>query len=149
MSLESNVQEALKKAMLEKNQAALRTLRAVKSAILLLQTEKGFDGEISSEQEVQLVQKLVKQRKESNSIFEAQNRMDLAEKEQEEIEILQAFLPEQLSEEELTKVLHRIVLDTEANSMKDMGRVIAIANQKLAGKAEGAIIAKVVKNLLQ
>mgnify|MGYP002631098551 FL=1 len=96
MSLESIIQDALKIAMLEKNQAALRTLRAVKSAIVLIKTDKGFEGEVTNAQEVLLLQKLVKQRKESGAIFSEQNRDDLASKEFEEIEIIQTFLPKQL-----------------------------------------------------
>jgi uncharacterized protein len=149
MSLESIIQDALKIAMLEKNQAALRTLRAVKSAIVLIKTDKGFEGEVTNAQEVLLLQKLVKQRKESGAIFSEQNRDDLASKEFEEIEIIQTFLPKQLSEEELTSLLKDVIAETGASSMKDMGRVIGLANQRLAGQAEGQVIAKIVKNSLQ
>jgi uncharacterized protein YqeY len=149
MSLESIIQDALKIAMLEKNQAALRTLRAVKSAIVLIKTDKGFEGEVTNAQEVLLLQKLVKQRKESGAIFSEQNRDDLASKEFEEVEIIQTFLPKQLSEEELTSLLKDVIAETGASSMKDMGRVIGLANQRLAGQAEGQVIAKIVKNSLQ
>ena len=149
MSLESIIQDALRIAMLEKNQAALRTLRAVKSAIVLIKTDKGFEGEVTNAQEVLLLQKLVKQRKESGAIFSEQNRDDLASKEFEEIEIIQTFLPKQLSEEELTSLLKDVIAETGASSMKDMGRVIGLANQRLAGQAEGQVIAKIVKNSLQ
>ena len=149
MSLESIIQDALKIAMLEKNQAALRTLRAVKSAIVLIKTDKGFEGEVTNAQEVLLLQKLVKQRKESGAIFSEQNRDDLASKEFEEIEIIQTFLPKQLSEEELTSLLKDVIAETGASSMKDMDRVIGLANQRLAGQAEGQVIAKIVKNSLQ
>jgi hypothetical protein len=149
MSLESKVQEALKMAMLEKNQAALRTLRAIKSAISIIKTEKGFEGEISEASEIGLLQKLVKQRKEAGTIFSEQQREDLAQKEQEEIDIIQIFLPKQFTEEELTKMLQAIIAETDASSMKDMGRVISIANEKAAGQAEGQVIAKILKSILQ
>jgi len=149
MSLESNVQEVLKTAMLEKNPAALRTLRAIKSAISIIKTEKGFEGDVSEALEIGLLQKLVKQRKEAGIIFTDQQRDDLAQKEQEEIDIIQLFLPKQFTEEELTKMLQGIIDETGANSMKDMGRVISIANQKAAGQAEGQVIAKILKSILQ
>jgi hypothetical protein len=149
MSLEITVQNALKAAMLAKDQGALRTLRALKSAIIIIKMEKGFEGEVSEEQELKLLQKLTKQRKDSRKIYLDQNRPDLADKETEEILVLEAFLPKQLSEEELTTILKEIVSDSGASSIRDMGQIIGIANVKVAGQAEGQIIAKIVKDLLQ
>ncbi len=145
MSLESKVQEALKSAMKNKDQAAMRSLRAVKSAILLIKTDTGFTGEVTEEQELALLQKLVKQRKESLDIFEKQNRADLAVKEQEEITVIEQFLPEQLSEEEITTTINAIIEKTGASSMKDMGKVMGMANKELAGRADGKLIATIVK----
>ena len=149
MSLELKVQQAMKTAMMAKDQASLRTLRAIKSAILLMKTEKGFDGNVSPEMEISLLQKLLKQRKDSFKIFQEQNRTDLAEKEQEEIEVIEQFLPEQMSEENLSQVLKELVAETGASSMKDMGRLVGLSNQKLAGQAEGQVIARILKSLLQ
>ena len=145
MSLESKVQEELKSAMKNKDQAAMRSLRAVKSAILLIKTDTGFTGEVTEEQELALLQKLVKQRKESLDIFEKQNRADLAVKEQEEITVIEQFLPEQLSEEEITATINAIIEKTGASSMKDMGKVMGMANKELAGRADGKLIATIVK----
>ena len=145
MSLESKVQEALKSAMKNKDQAAMRSLRAVKSAILLIKTDTGFTGEVTEEQELALLQKLVKQRKESLDIFEKQNRADLAVKEQEEITVIEQFLPEQLSEEEITTTINAIIEKTGASSMKDMGKVMGMATKELAGRADGKLIATIVK----
>jgi len=145
MSLESKVQDALKNAMKSKDQAAMRTLRAVKSAILLIKTNKDYDGTVTEEQELALLQKLVKQRKESLEIFEKQGRSDLAEKELEEIKVIEQFLPEQLSEEEITEKVVAIIEKTGASSMKDMGKVMGMANKELAGRADGKLIATIVK----
>ncbi len=148
MSLEAKVMELMKKAMVEKNQGALRGLRAVKSAILLAQTEKGSSGTLSEEQEIQLINKLLKQRKDSLAIFTEQNREDLAEKEREEIAVLEQFLPEQLSEEELEKEIKTIIDEVGAKEPKDMGKVMGAA-KKLAGKADNKAISEMVKKLLQ
>lgn len=149
MSLENKIQEALKNAMKNKNQAAMRTLRAVKSAILLIKTDKDFNGTVSEEQELSLLQKLVKQRKESLDIFEKQGRADLAEKEQEEIEVIEQFLPAQLNENEISEIISNIISKTGAASMKDMGKVMGLANKELAGRADGKLIATIVKNKLE
>jgi uncharacterized protein YqeY len=148
MSLEAKVMELMKKAMVEKNQGALRALRSVKSAILLAQTEKGASGTLSEEQEIQLINKLLKQRKDSLAIFTEQNREDLAEKEREEIAVLEQFLPEQLSEEELEKEIKTIIDEVGAKEPKDMGKVMGAA-KKLAGKADNKSISEMVKKLLQ
>ncbi len=149
MSLESKVQDALKKAMIAKDQVSLRTLRAIKAAVLLIKTEKGFSGEVTDAQELATLQKMVKQRREAMNIFETQGRTDLAEIEKEEIAVIERFLPEQLAEDEIKAIVKEIVEQTNASSMKDMGKVIGIANQKIAGRAEGATIANIVKSMLQ
>lgn len=149
MSLESKVQDALKKAMIAKDQVSLRTLRAIKAAVLLIKTEKGFSGEVTDAQELATLQKMVKQRREAMNIFETQGRTDLAEIEKEEIAVIERFLPEQLAEDEIKAIVKEIVEQTNASSMKDMGKVIGIANQKIAGRGEGATIANIVKSMLQ
>lgn len=149
MSLEQKVQEELKTAMLEKNQASMRTLRAIKSALLLIKTEKGFSGSITPEQEIQVLQRMIKQRKESLEIYEKQAREDLAKTEKEEIEVIEQFLPKQLSENEIKEIIATIIEKTGASSMKDMGKVMGMANKEMAGKADGKTIAEVVKTSLQ
>ena len=149
MSLEGKVQDALKKAMIAKDQVSLRTLRAIKAAVLLIKTEKGFSGEVTDAQELATLQKMVKQRREAMNIFETQGRTDLAEIEKEEIAVIERFLPEQLAEDEIKAIVKEIVEQTNASSMKDMGKVIGIANQKIAGRGEGATIANIVKSMLQ
>lgn len=147
MSLESKIQSDLKEAMKAKDQAAMRSLRAIKSAILLFQTS-GEGKELDEAAEIKMLQKLVKQRQESLEIYEKQGRDDLARTEREEIEVIKKYLPEQLSEEKLKEIISGIVSETGASSMKDMGRVMGMANQKLAGKADGKTIAGIVKELL-
>lgn len=147
MSLESKIQSDLKEAMKAKDQAAMRSLRAIKSAILLFQTS-GEGKELDEAAEIKMLQKLVKQRQESLEIYQKQGRDDLAQTEREEIEVIRKYLPEQLSEEKLKEIISGIVRETGASSMKDMGRVMGMANQKLAGKADGKTIAGLVKELL-
>jgi hypothetical protein len=145
MSLQEQVMDAMKMAMKEKNTMALQALRSVKSAILLAQTESGAKTEISSDDEIKLLQKLVKQRKDSAAIYNEQGRTDLAEPELTEAAVIEQFLPEQLTEEEVAKIVDEVIAQTGATSMKDMGRVMGIANTKLAGKADGKTISTVVK----
>jgi uncharacterized protein YqeY len=147
MALEENVMTALKEAMKAKDQAAMRTLRSIKAAILLFKTS-GSGEELNGEAEIKLLQKMVKQRKESAGIFHQQNRLDLAQTEEEEIAVLEQFLPAQLNEAALTLIIQQIITDTGATSAKDMGKVIGQANKQLAGKAEGRVISEVVKRLL-
>ncbi len=144
MSLEKDIMTAMKEAMKAKDQTALAALRAVKSEILLAKTS-GDDGELSSDDEIKLVQKLVKQRKDSARIFSEQNREDLSEPELAQAAVLEKFLPEQLSEEEVTKVVIDIIAKTGAAGMKDMGKVMGMANQQLAGKADGRTISTIIK----
>ncbi len=147
MTLEEKIMEDLKEAMKSKNQAALRGIRAVKAAILLAKTD-GSGQDITPEREIAILQKLVKQRRESLDIFEKQNREDLAVIEREEIEVIEKYLPKQLSEEELEATVRQIIAQTGAASMKDMGMVMGTASKQLAGKADGRMISEIVKKLL-
>jgi uncharacterized protein len=147
MNLEENVMEQLKTAMKEKNEGGLRALRAIKAAIIIAKTSEGANGILKAEDEVKMLQKLVKQRKDSLEIFTQQNRPELAIKEKEEIDIIEKFLPKQLTEAEITEVIKVIIAETNATSA-DMGKVIGAANKQLAGTAEGKTISLIVKNLL-
>jgi uncharacterized protein YqeY len=148
MALEQKITADLKTAMLAKDEAGLRSLRAIKAAILLAKTSEGAGGELKEEDETKLLQKLVKQRKDSLEIFQQQNREDLAKKEQEEIAIIEKFLPKQLSPEELKELLTKIITEVGASSPADMGKVMGAATKQLAGKAEGKAISALVKELL-
>ncbi|MDD3458125.1 MAG: GatB/YqeY domain-containing protein [Weeksellaceae bacterium] len=147
MSLESKITEQLKEAMKAKNSIALEALRAIKSEILLIKTS-GKSTEISDAQETALLQKMIKQRKEAAEHFSANNRTELAEKEMAQIEVIQKFLPEQLSPDALEAELKKIIAITGAASAKDMGKVMGVAGKQLAGRAEGRAIADMVKKLL-
>lgn len=138
----------LKAAMIAKDEAALRSLRAVKAAILLAKTSEGAGGELKEEDEVKLLQKLVKSRKDSLEIFQQQNRTDLAKKEEEEIAVIEKFLPKQMSPDEIKAALQKIIADTGASSPADMGKVMGAATKQLAGKADGKTISALVKELL-
>lgn len=148
MSLELKVQQAMKEAMMAKNQTTLRGLRAIKSAIMLLKTEKGFTGEVTEDKEIALLQKLSKQRKESYEIFTQQGREDLAQVEKEEIEVIEKFLPDQLSEVELTQIIKDIIAQTSATSIQDMGKVMGVATSKIAGRADNKIVSQLIRSLL-
>lgn len=143
--LSNTIDQEIKKAMLAKDQAQLRGLRAIKAALLLAKTEKGPAEEITEEAEVKIIQKLIKQRRESSDIYKGQGRADLAQVEDEEIEVISRFLPKQLDRTEVETVIAGIVSQTGATSVKDMGKVIGLANKELAGKADGKLIAEVVK----
>ncbi|MGV0921239.1 GatB/YqeY domain-containing protein [Empedobacter falsenii] len=147
MNLETQIMAQLKEAMKAKNTVALEALRAVKSELLLAKTS-GANGELSEDQEIALLQKLVKQRKEAAEQFEANDRAELAEKELAQAEVIQQFLPAQLSDEELTVAITEIVAEVGATSPKDMGKVMGAASSKLAGKAEGKLISAKVKDIL-
>lgn len=147
MSLEEKIMEDLKVAMKAQDKASMRGLRAVKSALLLLKTD-GSGKEITPEREIQLLQKLVKQRRESIAIFEKENRADLAEVEKEEVAVIEKYLPEALSEEDLEKFIQALILLSGATSVKDMGKVIGLASKELAGKADGRAISDMVKKCL-
>lgn len=148
MSLEQKIQAELKTAMLAKDEKSVRSLRAIKAAIILAKTSEGAGGEIKEEDEIKLLQKLVKQRKDSLEIFTRQNRTDLAQKEQEEIEVIEKFLPKQMSAEELKVIIANIIAETGASSPADMGKVMGVATKQLAGKADGKAISALVKELL-
>ena len=148
MSLEQKIMGELKTAMLAKDEKALRSLRAIKAAILLAKTSEGAGGELKEDDEIKLLQKLVKQRKDSLEIFQQQNRTDLAQKEQEEIEIIEKFLPKQLSADEIKAELSVIINEVGATSPADMGKVMGAATIKLAGKADGKTISALLKELL-
>jgi len=148
MSLQQQVMEKMKEAMKAKDKIALESLRAIKSALLLAQTESGSDGEISEQAEIQLVQKLVKQRKDSATIFIDKGRQDLADPELAQVAVIEQFLPEQLSEEEIEKVVVETIASTGAEGMKDMGKVMGIVSKKLAGQADGKTISTIVKSKL-
>lgn len=147
MSLETRIAEDLKEAMRQKDQAAMRSLRAIKAAILLFKTD-GSGNELDSQSEIKLLQKLVKQRQDSLDIYVKQGREDLAVTEREEIAVIQKYLPAQLSAEELKNMLQAMIAEVGATSGKDMGKVIGLANQRLSGQADGKTIAATVKELL-
>jgi uncharacterized protein YqeY len=148
MSLEQKIMTQLKAAMLAKDEAALRSLREVKAAILVAKTSEGAGGELKEEDEIKLLQKLVKQRKDSLEIFQQQNRTDLAKKEEEEIAIISKFLPQQMSAEEVKAELIKIIAAVGASSPADMGKVMGVATKQFAGKADGKTISSLVKELL-
>jgi uncharacterized protein len=148
MNLEQKVMAEMKDAMKSKDEATLRGLRAIKAEIIKAKTEPGAGGEISEEKEISLLQKMVKQRKDSLDIYQQQNRTDLAQKEQEEIAVIEKFLPKQLSAEELKAQLQQIIAETGASSPADMGKVMGVATKKLAGVADGKTISAAVKELL-
>ena len=145
MSLQEKVMTEMKAAMKAKNTVALESLRAIKSAILLAQTDKGGGGELSEDDEVKLVQKLVKQRKDSATIFTEQGRTDLAEPELAQVAVIEQFLPEQLTEEEIEKVVVQTIDSIGASGMRDMGKVMGMVSKELAGQADGKTISSIVK----
>jgi len=148
MSLETQINQDIKAAMIAKDTATLRGLRAIKAAILLAKTEKGHAEELNQEAEIKVLQKLVKQRRESAEIYKNQNREDLYQIEVEEEKVIEAYLPKQMSREEVESVIKAIIAETGASSIKEMGKVMGAANQKLAGQADGKTISEVVKSLL-
>jgi uncharacterized protein YqeY len=148
MALEQKVMGELKAAMLAKNEGALRGLRAIKAAIIIAKTSEGAGGELKEEDETKLLQKLVKQRKDSLAIYQEQKRPDLAKKEEEEIAVIEKFLPQQLDEAALRTILSRIIAETGASTPADMGKVMGIATKELAGQADGKTIGAVAKELL-
>ncbi len=148
MSLQIQINEEIKNAMKAKDTLALEALRAIKSAVLLAQTESGAKEELSKEEEIKLLQKLVKQRKESARIYTEQGRDDLAQPEIEQAKIIEKFLPAQLSEEEIKEIIKQIIAETGANGIAQMGQVMGEANKRMAGQADGRTISTVVKSLL-
>ena len=148
MALEQKVMGELKTAMLAKDEGALRGLRAIKAAIILAKTSEGAGGELKEEDETKLLQKLVKQRKDSLEIFQQQGRADLAKKEEEEIAVIEKFLPKQLDEAALKAALTKIIAETGASSPADIGKVMGAATKQLAGQADGKAISAAAKELL-
>ncbi len=148
MSLEQKIMADLKIAMLAKDEAGLRSLRAIKAAIINAKTSEGAKGEITEEEEIKLLQKLVKSRKDSLEIFQQQNRPELAKKEEEEISVIEKFLPKQLSADEIKAELAKIIAEMGATSPADMGKVMGAASKQLAGKGDGKTISSLVKQLL-
>ena len=148
MSLQEKIMIKMKEAMKSKDKVALESLRAIKSEILLAQTKSGASENLTEDTEIKLLQKLVKQRKDSAVLYKEQGRDDLAEPELAQINVIAQFLPEQMSEEELKNIVVEIIEKTEATSMKDMGKVMGLASKQLAGKADGKAISLIVKQLL-
>lgn len=148
MSFEEKINADLKQAMLNKDESGLRGIRAIKSAIILAKTEKGAAKEIDTENEIRLLQKLMKQRKDALEIYEKENREDLAKKEREEIQVIERYLPKQMDAGELRAVIKKIIDETGAKTPQDMGKVMGSATKQLAGKADGKTISAMVKELL-
>lgn len=148
MSLQDSLMKSIKEAMKAKDSLRLDALRAIKSAILLATTQAGSGDTLSEDQEIQLLQKLVKQRRDSAAIFKEQNRLDLATPEEEQAAVIAEFLPQQLGLSEVEAIISEIITSTGAQGMKDMGKVMGIASKKMAGKSDGKTISGVVKKLL-
>jgi uncharacterized protein len=148
MNLEQQIMAEMKEAMKSKNEAVLRGLRAIKAEIIKAKTEPGAGGEIDEATEQKFLQKMMKQRKDSLEIFEKQGRADLAEKEKEEMAVIEKFLPKQLNTEEIKEAVSKIITEVGATSAADMGKVMGAASKQLAGKADGKSISAVVKELL-
>ncbi len=148
MSLETQVMAEMKEAMKSKNESVLRSLRAIKAEIIKAKTEPGAGGEIDEVTEQKFLQKMMKQRKDSFEIFEKQGRNDLAEKEREEMEVIQKFLPKQMTTDEIKEAVKGIIASTGATTAADMGKVMGVASKQLAGKADGKTISAIVKEML-
>ena len=148
MALEQNVMAQLKTAMLAKDEASLRGLRAIKAAIIIAKTSEGAGGELKEADETKLLQKLVKSRKDSLEIYQQQGRADLAQKEQEEIAVIERFLPKQMDEAALKAAVAKIIAETGATSPADIGKVMGAATKQLAGQADGKMINAVARELL-
>lgn len=149
MSIEKQIMEQMKAAMKSKDSVALESLRAIKAAIMLAKTDIGAGAELSEEQQLKIIQKQVKQRKDSAVLFIEQGRQDLADAEIAQLAVIEQFLPEALSEEEIEKVVVEVITETGASGMKDMGKVMGVVNKKLAGQADGKTISAIVKSKLQ
>lgn len=148
MSLKSKIEQEIKQAMLQKQKDRLRALRAIKSAILLAETEKGAGGDLSEDVELKLLQKAAKQRKDSLDVYHQQGRADLAEVEQQELSVIEEFLPKQMSEEEVEAAVKETIVQVGAAGPGDMGKVMGAATKKLAGKADGKLISSIARKLL-
>ena len=148
MSLRTTIDNDIKKAMLARNKEELDALRSIKAMILLSETEKGGSGDLAADVENKLLMKAAKQRKESAEIFQKEGRQDLAQRENQQLEIISRYLPKQLSEVEITTELRAIIAQTGAKGPQDMGKVMGLATKSLAGKADGKLISEIVKKLL-
>jgi len=148
MSLQDTIDKDIKTAMLAKNEAGLRGLRAIKSALLVAKTEKGASQYLDEATELKVLQKLVKQRKESAAIYQEQNRPDLYQIEAEEIAVIEAYLPKALAEEEVVAIIRSLIAQSGASGLQDMGKVMGLATKELAGQADGKLISELVKQLL-
>ena len=148
MAILQNIESEIKQALRDKHKERLEALRSIKTALWKAKTEKAAGDQLSEEEEIQVLQKQLKQRKESAEIYEQQNRQELAEGERKEADVIQEFLPQPMSDEELTEAIKGIIDEVGASSMKDMGKVMGVANRQLAGKAEGKVIADKVKSML-
>jgi uncharacterized protein YqeY len=148
MTLEARITEDMKTAMRNKDKIALETIRAIKSVILLAKTETGAKTELTADDELKLLTKMKKQRQDSIAIYRQQNRIDLAEPEEAQLAVLETYLPAQLSEADITEKIKTIIAETDAAGLKDMGKVIGLANKAMAGQADGKVISEIVKKLL-
>ncbi|MEI7896105.1 MAG: GatB/YqeY domain-containing protein [bacterium] len=148
MSLELKINDDIRSAMLARDAAKLEALRAVKAALLLEKTKEGASGDVDEEDEIKILQKLVKQRRESADIYAQASRQDLAQKELYDASVIETYLPQQMTEAEVTEIIRKIVAETGASSVKDMGKVMGAASKELAGKADNKMISVIVKSLL-
>jgi uncharacterized protein YqeY len=148
MTLEERINGDLKTAMMAKDEATVRGLRAIKSGIILAKTEKGANGVIAPEKEVQMLQKMVKQRRDSITEFEKANRQDLIKKEQEEVAVIEKYLPTMMSADEIREIVKKVIAETGATTQKEMGKVMGGASKLLAGKADNKVVSEIVKSLL-
>ncbi len=148
MSLEETINADLKTAMLAKDEPTVRGLRAIKAALILAKTEKGAGGVVSAEKEVQMLQKMLKQRRDSITEFEKANRADLVAKEQEELKVIEKYLPAMMGEEEVRAIVKKAIADSGATSQKEMGKVMGLVSKQVAGKADNKMVADIVKSLL-
>jgi uncharacterized protein YqeY len=146
--ISNTIDQEIKQAMLAKNQVRLRGLRAIKAALLLARTEKGTAEDVTAEAELKILQRLVKQRKESADIYKQQGREDLSQIEEEEIEVISGFMPKQLDRSEITVIIADLIKTSGVTSVKEMGKVMGLANKELAGKADGKLISEIVKEQL-
>ena len=148
MSLTSKISDSIKNAMKSKDSISLESLRAIKSSLLLAKTQKGASDDLSDSEEIKILQKLVKQRKESAEIYMSQNRNDLAETELRQAKIIEKFLPDQLELNEIERIISDLIVEIDADGMKDMGKVMGLATKKLSGKADGKTISNIVRSKL-
>ena len=148
MSLEITINQDIKTAMLAKNDSALRGLRAIKSALIIARTEKGASDILTEEIEIKVLQKLVKQRKESAEIYKSQNREDLYQIEADEIEVIEKYLPKQMNQDDLNTYIKGLITQLNVTSVKEMGKIMGLANKELSGKADGKAISETIKSLL-